>query len=134
MAQIINDEDGSVVMLEKVLEDVPNVKIFEYNDFSMINASTMRKINTLKNLQHLESFTLAGLPELFNIEDISTFIKDHPAIKICLSFNYQISEEYKTQLDALIDTVIEAAVPKHLICYTGQNEEKYEIMNRRYED
>uniref|UniRef100_A0AC34FGE5 Uncharacterized protein n=1 Tax=Panagrolaimus sp. ES5 TaxID=591445 RepID=A0AC34FGE5_9BILA len=135
--KIINDDDGSVVMLDKILEATINIKFFEYcfgNDFSMINASTMENICKLKNLQQLEKFSLFGLPDIVNVKDISTFIKNRPAVKIYLSFTDEISEEYKIQLDALIDTVIKGEVAKHLIWYRGQNQEKYEIMSDRYFD
>uniref|UniRef100_A0AC34FXP1 Uncharacterized protein n=1 Tax=Panagrolaimus sp. ES5 TaxID=591445 RepID=A0AC34FXP1_9BILA len=69
---------------------------------------------------------LINLPEVFNTTDISTFIKDHRDTKIYLNFYDDLTDEYKHQLDALIDTVIEVAVPKCLIYYAGQNEEKLE--------
>uniref|UniRef100_A0AC34GPK3 DUF38 domain-containing protein n=1 Tax=Panagrolaimus sp. ES5 TaxID=591445 RepID=A0AC34GPK3_9BILA len=131
----ITKDDKIIVMLDKIIEMVPNLKKFEYdlrNDFSMINATTMKNLRELKNLQHLESFILRNIPELFNVEDISSFIKDHPATKISFSFNGQISEEYEIQLDALVDTVIESQVLECLIIYFGQNEEKYKIMYERY--
>uniref|UniRef100_A0A914Y237 Uncharacterized protein n=1 Tax=Panagrolaimus superbus TaxID=310955 RepID=A0A914Y237_9BILA len=105
-SRIINN-DGSVVMLNKILEITPNIKNFEfsfYNDFSMINASTMKNICKLKNLQNLESFILIDIPEVVNVEDLSTFIKNHRNTKIEFHYIYRVSEAYKIQLEALIDS------------------------------
>uniref|UniRef100_A0A914XWM4 Uncharacterized protein n=1 Tax=Panagrolaimus superbus TaxID=310955 RepID=A0A914XWM4_9BILA len=134
--RIIND-DGNVVMLDKIFEITTNIKDFEFcffNDFSMINAATMKNICKLKNLQNLEAFRLLFIPEIFNVEDLSNFIKNHQNTKICFSFNDGISEEYKVQVDALIDTVIESEVPNRLINYAGQNQEKEKIMKDCYQD
>uniref|UniRef100_A0A914QL16 Uncharacterized protein n=1 Tax=Panagrolaimus davidi TaxID=227884 RepID=A0A914QL16_9BILA len=88
----------------------------------------MKNICKLKHLQYLKSFTLWNLPEIFDVEDISAFMKDHCDTKIALSFDSEISEEYKIQLNTLIDNVIECGIYNHLIKYPGQNEEKYKIM------
>uniref|UniRef100_A0AC34G3K4 Uncharacterized protein n=1 Tax=Panagrolaimus sp. ES5 TaxID=591445 RepID=A0AC34G3K4_9BILA len=135
MARIIND-DGSMVMLDKILEDTPNIKTFKYSfghDLSMINAATMKNICELKNLKHLKTFILSSLPDVLNVEDISTFIKDHPDTTIWLHHSITMSEEYKTQLDALVDTVIESEVPNRLIYYTGVNKEKYKTMEKFFQ-
>uniref|UniRef100_A0AC34F0C3 Uncharacterized protein n=1 Tax=Panagrolaimus sp. ES5 TaxID=591445 RepID=A0AC34F0C3_9BILA len=124
------------VMLDKIIEICPQAKIFEFsfgsNNLSMIDATTMKNICKLKTLHHLELFLLKNVPEIFDIEDISIFIKDHPDTKIFLAFNNQISVEYKIQLEALIDTVIESQVLKCFISYSGQNEEKFNILYERY--
>uniref|UniRef100_A0AC34GVT2 Kazal-like domain-containing protein n=1 Tax=Panagrolaimus sp. ES5 TaxID=591445 RepID=A0AC34GVT2_9BILA len=132
--RIVKD-DGNIVMLDKIVEMVPNLKKFEYSfrdDSSMIGVSTMKNLCELKNLQHLESFILECVPEIFNTEDISTFIKDHPATKMLFSFNNQVSDEYKTHLNALIDTIIESQVLKCCIHYNGQDTGKYKILYERY--
>uniref|UniRef100_A0AC34FN86 Uncharacterized protein n=1 Tax=Panagrolaimus sp. ES5 TaxID=591445 RepID=A0AC34FN86_9BILA len=124
------------VMLDKLIELCPKVKTFKFffgsNNLSMIDATTVNNICKLKNLQHLESFILWNIPHVINVEDISTFIKDHPAAKILLSFNDPISEEYKIQLEALINTVIESQVLKCQIIYSGQNNGKKKILYERY--
>uniref|UniRef100_A0A914YY61 Uncharacterized protein n=1 Tax=Panagrolaimus superbus TaxID=310955 RepID=A0A914YY61_9BILA len=133
-SRIIND-DGSVVMLDKILEITPNIKnfyIYFNNDFSMIDALSMKNICKLKNLQNLKFFFIGHIPEVFNVEDLSTFITDHPETTIDFDFNDEISEAYKIQLDTLIDTVIESKVPNRLINYSGQNPGKYKIMSDRY--
>uniref|UniRef100_A0AC34FVV1 Uncharacterized protein n=1 Tax=Panagrolaimus sp. ES5 TaxID=591445 RepID=A0AC34FVV1_9BILA len=127
-------DDGSTVMLDKIFEDTPNIKTFKYasGDLSMINASTMKNICELKNLQHLETLILGNITDVLNIEDTASFIKGHPNTIILLHFGVEISEEYETQLNVLVDTIIESQVLKCLIKYDGQNEEKYKIMRKRY--
>uniref|UniRef100_A0A914PH75 Uncharacterized protein n=1 Tax=Panagrolaimus davidi TaxID=227884 RepID=A0A914PH75_9BILA len=52
-------------------------------------------------------------------------------VEITFSFNENISADYKNQLDALIDEIIESEVPGRFIEYGGQDEKKLEIMNSR---
>uniref|UniRef100_A0A914XUL5 Uncharacterized protein n=1 Tax=Panagrolaimus superbus TaxID=310955 RepID=A0A914XUL5_9BILA len=92
----------------------------------------MKNICKLKNLQNLRLFVLPSIPEVLNIDDLLPFIKNHPNTKIRFSFNEEISEEYKIQLDALIDTLIKSEITNCLIQYDGQNQEKYKILNDRY--
>uniref|UniRef100_A0AC34G0L5 Uncharacterized protein n=1 Tax=Panagrolaimus sp. ES5 TaxID=591445 RepID=A0AC34G0L5_9BILA len=133
----IIDAVGNAVMLDKVLEMCPNVKYVRYlfgHNLSMFNGATMKKICQLEHLHHLESFTLLNIPDVINVEDISTFLTNHPNRKISLFFAKEISEEYKIQLDAMIDTVIKGEAAKHFILYAGLNEEKYKIMHARFLD
>uniref|UniRef100_A0A914Z6G1 Uncharacterized protein n=1 Tax=Panagrolaimus superbus TaxID=310955 RepID=A0A914Z6G1_9BILA len=127
--RIIND-DGNVVMLDKILEIIPHIKNFDFRfkyDFSMINATTMKNMCKLKNLQ---SISLFDIPEIFNVDDLSTFIKGHPDTEILFSFKQNISESYRVQLDSLIDTVIKFEASHCVIKYYGQNQERYKIMNK----
>uniref|UniRef100_A0AC35FFU5 Uncharacterized protein n=1 Tax=Panagrolaimus sp. PS1159 TaxID=55785 RepID=A0AC35FFU5_9BILA len=132
----ITFNDGKPVMLDNILECFSNVEEFDFyfenDDVSMVNVSTMKNIMKLKNLGKTECFCLYNLPELLPIEDISAFFKKYEHVKIEFDFNKNISEEYKHQLDSLIDEIIECEVPNHIIFYNGQDEEKLEIMKRRF--
>uniref|UniRef100_A0A914Z8P8 Uncharacterized protein n=1 Tax=Panagrolaimus superbus TaxID=310955 RepID=A0A914Z8P8_9BILA len=130
--RIIND-DRSVVSLDKILEMIPNIKsCLFYYDFHMIQDATMKNICQLKNLQNLDLFVVANIPEVVNVGDLSTFIKYHADTKIKFSFNDEISDGYKVQLDALIDTIITSEAPHCLIEYFGQKKEKFNIMHKNY--
>uniref|UniRef100_A0A914PD70 Uncharacterized protein n=1 Tax=Panagrolaimus davidi TaxID=227884 RepID=A0A914PD70_9BILA len=88
----------------------------------------MGNILKLQNLKNLELFTFHDIPESLNIRDLSVFIKKYKDVEIEVSFNENIFNNYKNQLDALIDEIIESEVPGHLIIYGGQDEKKLEIM------
>uniref|UniRef100_A0A914Z0B7 Uncharacterized protein n=1 Tax=Panagrolaimus superbus TaxID=310955 RepID=A0A914Z0B7_9BILA len=133
-SRIIND-DGSVVMIDKILEVTSNIKKFYIkfiDNVSMINTAAMKNICKLKSLQNLKSFNLRYIPKIFNVDDLLTFIKAYSNTKIYFSFYGNISEEYKIQLDKLVDTVIKSDLLNCYICYPGENEEKLKIMNARY--
>uniref|UniRef100_A0AC34GNL8 BTB domain-containing protein n=1 Tax=Panagrolaimus sp. ES5 TaxID=591445 RepID=A0AC34GNL8_9BILA len=123
-------KDGSIVMLEELLGALPNVKDFEYyiDDFFVINASTLENISSLKNLDSLKSLTLYRVPENFDLDELYTFVKDRLNFKFALEFADTISNEYKNQLDVLIDKIIESETPNCFIVYHGQNIEKLKIM------
>uniref|UniRef100_A0A914QVX5 Uncharacterized protein n=1 Tax=Panagrolaimus davidi TaxID=227884 RepID=A0A914QVX5_9BILA len=121
--------DGKPVMLDKIIESSSNGTefFFEYNndDVSMVNVSTLKNIMKLKNLKMLERFNLVNLPELVSIEDISAFFKH---AMVAFGFNENISENYKNQLDSLVDEIIESEVRNHIIEYHGQDEEKLAVL------
>uniref|UniRef100_A0A914QBV6 Uncharacterized protein n=1 Tax=Panagrolaimus davidi TaxID=227884 RepID=A0A914QBV6_9BILA len=132
----IKYKNGTTVMFDKILELFPsNIKYFCFrfrNDVSMINASTMKNILKLQNLENLKCFYLHDCPDTLSVEDLSAFIKKFGNAKVRLDFASNISEEYKEQLDSLIDEIIESDVPNRVIKYDGQDEDKLEIMDSRF--
>uniref|UniRef100_A0A914P944 Uncharacterized protein n=1 Tax=Panagrolaimus davidi TaxID=227884 RepID=A0A914P944_9BILA len=132
----IKYKNGTTVMFDKILELFPsNIKYFCFyfrNDVSMVNASTMKNILKLQNLENLEYFYLFECPDTISAEDLSAFIKKFEYTKIFLGFASNISEEYKEQLDYLVDEIIESDVPNRVIEYVGQDEEKLETMCSRF--
>uniref|UniRef100_A0A914Q0Y4 Uncharacterized protein n=1 Tax=Panagrolaimus davidi TaxID=227884 RepID=A0A914Q0Y4_9BILA len=139
----IKYKNGTIVMLDKILGCLStNIEFFFVNfgeDVSVVNAnaSTMKNTLKLQNLENLKSLYLLKCPDTLNVEDLSAFIKKFEDTFIHLHFASNISQEYKEQLDSLIDTIIESDVPYHFIEYDGQDEEKLKIMNSRrfaYED
>uniref|UniRef100_A0AC34FF13 Uncharacterized protein n=1 Tax=Panagrolaimus sp. ES5 TaxID=591445 RepID=A0AC34FF13_9BILA len=131
---VVIKNNEKIVMLDNILEMVPNVKNFHLNfdgNFSMFDSFTMKNICKLNSFQNLESFILGNLREVLNVEDISTFVKGLPDKKIIFYFTGdELSEEFKIQLDDMIDTVINTH--KFVIDYPGQNKEKYKIMKQHY--
>uniref|UniRef100_A0A914Y5S4 Uncharacterized protein n=1 Tax=Panagrolaimus superbus TaxID=310955 RepID=A0A914Y5S4_9BILA len=100
----------------------------------MITESTAKKISNLRNLGHLSKIILLYIPEIFNVEDFSIFIKNRINTKFMLEFDNNISEQYKNQLNDLIDTLIESRFLGRYIEYYGQDREKENIMSNRYFD
>uniref|UniRef100_A0AC34G5Y6 Uncharacterized protein n=1 Tax=Panagrolaimus sp. ES5 TaxID=591445 RepID=A0AC34G5Y6_9BILA len=99
----------------------------------MANESTVKNIANLKNLKHLSQFCLWNIPEIFNLEHFSIFIKNRINTQFILRFNRNISEQYKYQINSLIDAIIESKFPNRLIEYNGQDYEKEKIMSNRYQ-
>uniref|UniRef100_A0A914PLX0 Uncharacterized protein n=1 Tax=Panagrolaimus davidi TaxID=227884 RepID=A0A914PLX0_9BILA len=130
----ITYNDGKLVMLDKIIESSSNGTKFYFefdNDDSTVN-SLVKNIMKLKNLEKIEGFNLANLPESLSIEDISAFFKKYKHAIVAFFFNENISVEYKNQLDFLIDEIIESEFPNHIIQYDGQDIEKCKIMYSRF--
>uniref|UniRef100_A0A914P7Q2 Uncharacterized protein n=1 Tax=Panagrolaimus davidi TaxID=227884 RepID=A0A914P7Q2_9BILA len=129
--------DGTVVMLEKILERFPNVEFFELEygeNISRVTASTLANISKHTNFKNIKIINFTEIPEIFSVEDLSDFIKKcGNDTMVWLWFNSTISEAYKEQLDALIDEIIESEVKNRWILYDGQDEEKCEIMHSRWD-
>uniref|UniRef100_A0AC34GVM4 Uncharacterized protein n=1 Tax=Panagrolaimus sp. ES5 TaxID=591445 RepID=A0AC34GVM4_9BILA len=128
----ITNADGSMVMLETIFETVQNVEKFCYafgDNSSVVTPSAV--IATLRKLGNLTELVLYNIPELPNLEDFSAFIKDPVDIKFSLWFHNNLSEEYKTQLNVLVDDIVASGLPNRLIWYEGQNEENRKIMFKR---
>uniref|UniRef100_A0AC34G194 Uncharacterized protein n=1 Tax=Panagrolaimus sp. ES5 TaxID=591445 RepID=A0AC34G194_9BILA len=130
-------KDGKVVMLEAIFESIPNIDKFSFQwekNFSMVTAETLKNISELKSCERLITFELSYIPDIFKVEELSDFIMNHKTTKIIFAFSFNISEEYKIQLDSLIDTVIEAKIIDVIIDYRGQDEEKLLILENQYAD
>uniref|UniRef100_A0A914P0N2 Uncharacterized protein n=1 Tax=Panagrolaimus davidi TaxID=227884 RepID=A0A914P0N2_9BILA len=132
----IKYKNGTNVMLDKILELFPsNIEYFFFwfrNDVPMVNASTMKNILKLQNLENLKTIKMHDCPDDLNVEDLSAFIKKFKNTKIFLAFAPNISQEYEEQLDSLIDEIIESDVPNRVIVYDGQDRGKLKIMINRF--
>uniref|UniRef100_A0A914PA27 Uncharacterized protein n=1 Tax=Panagrolaimus davidi TaxID=227884 RepID=A0A914PA27_9BILA len=128
----IKYKNGTIVMFDKILGCLStNIESFFFwfrKDIPMVDSSTMKNILQLRNLQNLKGFNLKVCPDTLSIEDLSAFLKKFKNTEIILCFASNISEEYKEQLDYLIDEIIESDVTNRLIKYDGQDEEKLQIM------
>uniref|UniRef100_A0AC35GQQ5 Uncharacterized protein n=1 Tax=Panagrolaimus sp. PS1159 TaxID=55785 RepID=A0AC35GQQ5_9BILA len=133
----IKYKNGTNVMLDKILElFATNIEYFCFwfqNDVSVVNDSTMKNILKLQNLQNLKMLKMLYIPETINLKDLCAFIKKIENTKIFLRFDSNISQEYKEQLDSLIDEIIESNVPYRLIAYDGHDVAKFKIMISRYD-
>uniref|UniRef100_A0AC35FB48 Uncharacterized protein n=1 Tax=Panagrolaimus sp. PS1159 TaxID=55785 RepID=A0AC35FB48_9BILA len=123
--------DGKPVMLEGILESILHIEIFNLHfkdDFTFVPSA--KKMAQLKNLHY---FYLEDIPEVLNVDDLTTFIKNHKNTTIRLSFAHGISDGYKARLDALIDIIIESGVSDHVIIeYDGQDQDKLDVLEERY--
>uniref|UniRef100_A0A914QME7 Uncharacterized protein n=1 Tax=Panagrolaimus davidi TaxID=227884 RepID=A0A914QME7_9BILA len=130
---IIKYKNEKIVMFDKIMECLPNIEnlYFAFHDDSMINSEMMKNILKLKNFENLKNLSLYNIPESLSVKDISAFIKKYKNMKFWLIF-CNISNEYKEQLDALVDEIIESGVPYRYLEYEEQDLEKETIMRNRY--
>uniref|UniRef100_A0A914PPB5 Uncharacterized protein n=1 Tax=Panagrolaimus davidi TaxID=227884 RepID=A0A914PPB5_9BILA len=127
--------DGKTVMIDQILGCLPNVEDFQMytfrNDLISINSSAMKNITKLENHKKLEWLHFLGIPESFTVEDLSAFFDKYINTKIWLEFGENLSDDFKNQLDSLIDSVIESGAYR-FIGYDGQDDEKYCILWYRF--
>uniref|UniRef100_A0A914PAM6 Uncharacterized protein n=1 Tax=Panagrolaimus davidi TaxID=227884 RepID=A0A914PAM6_9BILA len=119
-------EDGTAIMLDKILGCLPKIQSIAFDlgeDISMINHSTMKNMIKLENLKNLQRFEFSQITEIFD-----EFENTH----IWFAFASNISQEYKEQLDSLIDEIIKVKLPNCYITYDDQDVAKLEIMEGRY--
>uniref|UniRef100_A0AC35F9Q6 Uncharacterized protein n=1 Tax=Panagrolaimus sp. PS1159 TaxID=55785 RepID=A0AC35F9Q6_9BILA len=113
-------------MLEDILESIPHIEEFKLrfkDDFTFV--PNAKKMVQLKNL---DSLVLENIHEVLNVDDLSTFIKNHKNTKIWLCFADGISDGYKARLDALIDIIIESEFFDRVIEYDGQDQDKFYVL------
>uniref|UniRef100_A0A914QK10 Uncharacterized protein n=1 Tax=Panagrolaimus davidi TaxID=227884 RepID=A0A914QK10_9BILA len=128
---LITYHNGTMVMLDKIIGAIPSLEKFEYwfKDENVVATSlTLKKIIKLKNLGSLQRFELNNIPEIFDTKDLLLFFKAYKNTEIDLDFFGNLSQEYKGQLDSLIDILIKLKVPNHIIEYDGQDQEKLEVL------
>uniref|UniRef100_A0AC35FI44 Uncharacterized protein n=1 Tax=Panagrolaimus sp. PS1159 TaxID=55785 RepID=A0AC35FI44_9BILA len=127
-------KNGKPVMLERILEALPKVEDFYYDfpdNLSVTTASTIKNIAKLQNLGNLTMFSLGFIPEVFDVEELSAYMKDHKYLKFVLDFKDNISREYMDQLETLIDTIILSDIFYRIIMFNGQDHEKLKILESR---
>uniref|UniRef100_A0AC34G6X7 Uncharacterized protein n=1 Tax=Panagrolaimus sp. ES5 TaxID=591445 RepID=A0AC34G6X7_9BILA len=103
--------DGTEVHLEKIVEQLPKVKsidIYCPPNTSMITSKTMQELCKIPHFAKLDYFTLMDIPEAFNLESFSSYMKKNKITCVDLGFCDSISDGYKGRLEALVDEIIEA--------------------------
>uniref|UniRef100_A0AC34F6P9 Uncharacterized protein n=1 Tax=Panagrolaimus sp. ES5 TaxID=591445 RepID=A0AC34F6P9_9BILA len=129
-------DDETIVMLDTFLDAFPCVNEFRYDiDVSdvddpstVISNSALMKIAKLQELKNLYIYEIPNN----GIEDFSLII-GYTHLKTWLQFDNNITNEYKSQIDGLIDAILELENLKCLIEYPGQDKKKFLIMKSRYD-
>uniref|UniRef100_A0A914YEP9 DUF38 domain-containing protein n=1 Tax=Panagrolaimus superbus TaxID=310955 RepID=A0A914YEP9_9BILA len=133
MVKIVH-KNGSYVLLENILGAFPKIEKFTFafnSNISVVTSSTLQNIINLQNLEFLHHFDFMCIPEIFDVKDFSDFIEYFDDVFCFFEFKENVSQEYKNQLDQLIDTIIESQIHGHVIWYPGQNPMKRKIMENR---
>uniref|UniRef100_A0AC34FMP1 Uncharacterized protein n=1 Tax=Panagrolaimus sp. ES5 TaxID=591445 RepID=A0AC34FMP1_9BILA len=126
--------DGTVVPVEKLVEQFPRVKSFYYtsppNDLA-ITSKTFKELLKIAHFATLDRFVFDGISEAFDIESFYIYMKKNKHTKIRLNFRRTNTAEYKARIKNINNEIFEAenheyAVP--LINYNDLNEEQKEKM------
>uniref|UniRef100_A0A914PQR3 Uncharacterized protein n=1 Tax=Panagrolaimus davidi TaxID=227884 RepID=A0A914PQR3_9BILA len=103
--------EETAVSLEAIFKALPNVKAFTYflpdNSINIITTKTAEELLKIPHFLSLDEFTIKEINEIFDIESFYGHIKKNKNTKINLYFSDQISEEYKTQLQTIVDQILE---------------------------
>uniref|UniRef100_A0A914PYL4 Uncharacterized protein n=1 Tax=Panagrolaimus davidi TaxID=227884 RepID=A0A914PYL4_9BILA len=108
------NEDGSIVPLEKIIENLSAVKDFEYqlpNDddaTKIITSKTVEELIKIPHFSNLDSFFLNyHVPENFDIENFyENYVKKNKKTKISLVFDTKLSEEYYKRVIKIADEIL----------------------------
>uniref|UniRef100_A0A914PRU7 Uncharacterized protein n=1 Tax=Panagrolaimus davidi TaxID=227884 RepID=A0A914PRU7_9BILA len=101
----------NAVSLETLFKALPNVKTFEYdlpnNSLNIVTTKTVEELLKIPHFLSLDKFVMKDIPETFDIKSFYDHIKKNKKTKIDLGFPRQISDEYKTQLQTIVDEILE---------------------------
>uniref|UniRef100_A0A914QYN7 Uncharacterized protein n=1 Tax=Panagrolaimus davidi TaxID=227884 RepID=A0A914QYN7_9BILA len=101
----------TAVSLEALFKALPDVKTFTYylpnNSLNIITSKTAEELLKISNFLSLDKFEIREIPEIFDIESFYGHIKENKKTKIDLDFSLQISDEYKTRLQTIVDEILE---------------------------
>uniref|UniRef100_A0A914PVB6 Uncharacterized protein n=1 Tax=Panagrolaimus davidi TaxID=227884 RepID=A0A914PVB6_9BILA len=102
----------TAVSLETLFKALPSVTDFKYYlPFNSVNIITSKTADELLKIPHflsLDKFEISQIPEIFDIQSFYGHIKKNKKTKIELHFSDQISDEYKTRLQTIVDEILEA--------------------------
>uniref|UniRef100_A0A914PH61 Uncharacterized protein n=1 Tax=Panagrolaimus davidi TaxID=227884 RepID=A0A914PH61_9BILA len=101
----------TAVSLEALFKALPNIKTFTYflpeNSLNIITTKTAEELLKIPHFLSLDKFVIYEIPEIFDIKTFYGYIKKNKQTKIELDFSRQISDEYKTRLQKIVDEILE---------------------------
>uniref|UniRef100_A0AC35GI74 Uncharacterized protein n=1 Tax=Panagrolaimus sp. PS1159 TaxID=55785 RepID=A0AC35GI74_9BILA len=127
---IVKDENNSIVGIENIVEvaAAKNAKSFTIVK-PTITPLTMIKLKKISFPPKFDNFSMKDIPETFDLEAFSVFMKKNKTIFFALEFDPSISDSYKTKLEAIINEILSTKVltfkPPKLYFY-GINDEKHQ--------
>uniref|UniRef100_A0A914PF93 DUF38 domain-containing protein n=1 Tax=Panagrolaimus davidi TaxID=227884 RepID=A0A914PF93_9BILA len=119
-------EDDSIVTLEKIVEALPKLTILavQLHDTAtkVISSKTVYELLKISHFSNLENLRLFNIPQCFDIDCFFKYIKKNKEIKSALDFSSEISDEYKKQLEAIVEEIVEKETHDYKvpwICFSG---------------
>uniref|UniRef100_A0A914R1N3 Uncharacterized protein n=1 Tax=Panagrolaimus davidi TaxID=227884 RepID=A0A914R1N3_9BILA len=137
--EVIPETEDAAISLEAILKALPNLKTFKYylpnNSLNIITTKTSEELLKIPHFLSLDEFEIKNIPEIVDITCFYGHIKKNKKTKIYLVFSDQISDEYKIQLQTILDEILETEnrdykVP--FIHFTGITDSSYYIMLTLY--
>uniref|UniRef100_A0A914PR77 Uncharacterized protein n=1 Tax=Panagrolaimus davidi TaxID=227884 RepID=A0A914PR77_9BILA len=129
----------TAISLEALFRALPNVKTFIYNlPYNSLNIITTKTAEVLLKIPHflsLDKFEIKNIPEIFDITNFYGHIKENKKIIIHLHFSHQISDEYETRLQTIVDEILETENRNYKvpwIYFSGITSSSYEKMRVLY--
>uniref|UniRef100_A0A914Y2X2 Uncharacterized protein n=1 Tax=Panagrolaimus superbus TaxID=310955 RepID=A0A914Y2X2_9BILA len=89
--------------------------------------NTFKELWKISHLTNYDFLNLYNIPENFDIDCFYSFMKKNKITDVALKFSAEISEEYKTHLEAIVDEIIETESHEYrppYIKFPGLDEEK----------
>uniref|UniRef100_A0A914YFQ6 Uncharacterized protein n=1 Tax=Panagrolaimus superbus TaxID=310955 RepID=A0A914YFQ6_9BILA len=127
-------DNGTVVAFEKLIEQFPQLNVFEFTfttPSNNISKNTFKELWKISYLSNYHCFYLYNIPENFEIDSFYSYMKKNKNTRVSLEFSDQISEEYKARLEAIVDEIIETQNHEYkppYIKFPGMNGEKRNIL------
>uniref|UniRef100_A0AC34FB38 Uncharacterized protein n=1 Tax=Panagrolaimus sp. ES5 TaxID=591445 RepID=A0AC34FB38_9BILA len=133
-------ENGGEVPCEIILASLPKLKklIFRHPPTFHNDSKTVAELLKIPHLKNLVGFVLDKLSESFDIETFFEYLKKNNKTCVVLIFNNPLSEEYKQKLQAIIDKILDAELPRSYkppyIDFEGQlrGDELYELCKKYF--
>uniref|UniRef100_A0A914PA11 RNA polymerase alpha subunit n=1 Tax=Panagrolaimus davidi TaxID=227884 RepID=A0A914PA11_9BILA len=111
--EIIPERDyfETAVSLEALFKVLPNVKKFSYflpdNYLNITTSKTAEELLKIPHFLSLDKFVISQIPDIFDNYSFYGHIKENKKTKIDINFSDQISDEYKIQLQTIVDEINE---------------------------
>uniref|UniRef100_A0A914Q0K9 Uncharacterized protein n=1 Tax=Panagrolaimus davidi TaxID=227884 RepID=A0A914Q0K9_9BILA len=94
----IENSDGTIVTVDKLLEGLPHLEEFEMVDFNslMFQSDTVKKmVQHLKGFKKMHQLNLLGIEESFDFPSFAEFLLNNKTLNIKILFYEPISDAYK---------------------------------------
>uniref|UniRef100_A0A914PNY7 Uncharacterized protein n=1 Tax=Panagrolaimus davidi TaxID=227884 RepID=A0A914PNY7_9BILA len=100
------------------------IYLFHLHDTAtkVISSKTVYELLKISHFSNLENLRLFNIPQCFDIDRFFKYIKKNKEIKSALDFSSEISDEYKKQLEAIVDEIAEDESHDYKvpwICFSG---------------
>uniref|UniRef100_A0A914P8Z5 Uncharacterized protein n=1 Tax=Panagrolaimus davidi TaxID=227884 RepID=A0A914P8Z5_9BILA len=118
------------------LEDIVAIAIKAYKISATkptITSETMKELTKLPNLLKLDYFSLYRLSEVFDVDEFYDYMKKNKHTNFYISFDPQISDAFKNQLETIVDEILETKQFNYkppIIDFYGLDIQKYEKLYR----
>uniref|UniRef100_A0A914QZ23 DUF38 domain-containing protein n=1 Tax=Panagrolaimus davidi TaxID=227884 RepID=A0A914QZ23_9BILA len=100
----VKDENGKILPLEKLIEASIKAERIHIVGPTM-TSKTFNELTKITHFANLDSLTLYGLNEDFDVEDFYVYMKKNQRTKFKLWFDSSISDGYKARIEEIIDEI-----------------------------